>query len=388
MAKPMTRTKTCGRRPRCNWRQGFTLVELLVVISVIAMLAALLLPALSAARNSARKAFCQGNLRQLGISLVGHAQRDTRQAFCTGAFDWRADGSVVDTGWVADLVRLEIPVGDMLCPANSARVSETYDDLLNWHPPADSCGVDYAGSLPQTLPDGTQAVNPCRRIVSGTAGDRRALVEAEILKRKYNTNYIASWFLVRSEVVLDHSGNPKMAKTNSGCTNSVKSRNVTWGPLNIASLDRGATSSSTVPLLADAAAVKSLSAALGQFRTGEPLAKSYTNGPAIKAPGPVGGLSLSPFDQPSFPSSYPQGGATGWWAVWNRWVLQDYRGFAPVHGGTCNILFADGSVRSFTDMNRDEYLDNGFLPAPELELPPGDVMSRHSLQAQAIPSSP
>ena len=77
--------------------------------------------------------------------------RARRNAFCTGAFDWKADGAVTEVGWVADLVKMEIPVGDMLCGGNPARVSETYDDLLNWNwapplDPADWCGIDYAGS--------------------------------------------------------------------------------------------------------------------------------------------------------------------------------------------------------------------------------------------------
>jgi len=72
-------------------RRGFTLVELLVVIAIIAVLIGLLLPAVQSARESARRASCGNNLKQIGTATQTHLQ--AWQTFPSAGWCWGSRAS-------------------------------------------------------------------------------------------------------------------------------------------------------------------------------------------------------------------------------------------------------------------------------------------------------
>ena len=87
----------CWSRMVTRTRKGFTLIELLVVIAIIAILAAILFPVFAKARENARRASCQSNMKQLGLGIFQYLQ-DNDELFPIGRWNNQVN-SGQDTPW-------------------------------------------------------------------------------------------------------------------------------------------------------------------------------------------------------------------------------------------------------------------------------------------------
>ena len=359
-------------------KRGFTVIELLVVVAIIAILAAILLPALSRAREASRRATCQNNLRQIFISLAAHADSDPQERYCTGAFDPKRDGSIDVYGWVADMVNSGAgKPSEMLCPSNPSKCNEKINDLLGG---ATSINTEWTTADRLYAGAGKHWNNGGGCIVyQSSSGGYATSADAVIkyyLDKGYNTNYASSWFLVRSVPKMETAAGGSVQWSNAA-PNKIKALSGTRGPLTRTLVEQSYHPSSTIPLQFDSNVGDTNEAALlfdiGKYgRKGDRTCESFSDGPAQNSAAmtawakwdglatvPIMTLSSGAISYSLYDDEQPPPGKSGLFGN-QASHLQDYRDMAPVHAGQCNVLFADGSIRTFKDVNGDGYMNPGF----------------------------
>ncbi len=376
-------------------RRGFTLVEMLVVIAIIGILIALLLPALSRAREAARSSTCQNNLRQFGLGMQEFAGVDPAGRLCTGAWDQRRDGCLFEYGWVADLMKIGAAApGKMLCPSNQLRSLEKLNDLL---------GIGTSTSPADGLPDASRLTfGKCSDTSTATEGPVHGpwtanltlpdttgwfdYASSMVVNEGYNTNYASSWFMVRSAPKGANVGGVMMIGQPNGSSGfyNLKGLGASIGPITVQMVESAQVPSSTIPLLGDAgpgdiheavlAATVNVDAGL---TAGVRLGESFNDGPSYYD-STSHGVHFVPGDQTvavqavipdKLPTPTDYVGVNGqteaaFAGTWGNLVLQDTRDWMCIHGAGdkkyFNCLMADGSVKQFYDINGDGYVNPGF----------------------------
>lgn len=377
----------CDKRDtRPAARSGFTIIEFLVVLSIIAVLIAILTPAVMSAREAARSTNCRNNLKQIGVALHAFSTKDPSGRFCSGAYDYLRDGCPDTWGWVADVVNNGGGlVQKMRCVSSTLDGSEPLIDMIQSHNKNPLDGVP-----PNRLTDGR-----CVAWTPSTANsEERRLQIAELLEDGYGTNYAASWYLVRSYPVVNGAG------ATIGALNGLAG---TRGPLTMNRLLGSEIVSSVFPLIGCGAPGDPQDAILddeipGFLPANSQLAESSTRGPSTWSgtrltPMPAG-TSVAQATPAKLPTAESPGAAGSDGKLW----LHDTRAWYAWHGSGparhCNLLMADGSVQSIADRNDDGFLNPGFPVAGDghgyldgaVELPPDNVFSGPFVQKQLPPS--
>jgi prepilin-type N-terminal cleavage/methylation domain-containing protein len=108
---------------RSKAKSGFTLIELLVVVAIIAVLVALLLPALGKAREEARTTQCKANLHQLGLSMIMYQDDYSLLPFFFGGYNDSYSNGIDPNRWAGRYIP---NAGIMVCPSDPTKGLDWY----------------------------------------------------------------------------------------------------------------------------------------------------------------------------------------------------------------------------------------------------------------------
>ena len=122
---------TASTRDAARRATGFTLIELLVVIAIIAILAAILFPVFARARENARRASCQSNLKQIGLGILQYTQDyDEKLVRCSyGGPAGNGDGAsdAIYWKWMDAIYPYVKSTQIFSCPSDSVNGTYLYD---------------------------------------------------------------------------------------------------------------------------------------------------------------------------------------------------------------------------------------------------------------------
>mgnify|MGYP001228722508 CR=1 FL=1 len=159
------------RMPRLGSGRAFTLVELLVVIAIIGVLVALLLPAVQAAREAARRSQCVNNLRQIGLAVQNYESQsgkvpaacyqDETPTWLVLILPFMEQQAIYDSWdleakwhWPQNQLARESPIPGYLCPSRDRGGRTTSLEFSGGgepHPAGAALG-DYAGNAGNSFP--------------------------------------------------------------------------------------------------------------------------------------------------------------------------------------------------------------------------------------------